>query len=628
MKHFFAGLFFLVCISAHAQLTPSIIDSIPMRDGKKLAADIYLAQSSTAATILIQTPYDRLLYRTAGLPLYGFNTTTLPYNIVILDWRCFHGSQSACVTNPNHGQDGYDAVEWIAAQSWSDGQVAGWGPSALGVVQFQTAKENPPHLVCICPIVAGPQFEYNGYYEGGVYRTEYVTQLDALGYGLSPFLLANQFYSTTWQFVEAGTDYPAAIQVPAFMIGGWYDHNTEDVLNFFSEIRTSSPVAVRNEHRLVMGPWTHKNVGSLFQGGLTYPGAQGWSDSLAKMFFDYHLRNISNGWNSTPYIQYFQMGDDTWLNTPSWPPAGLQNISLYLHPGNFMDSNSPTNTTGNANYNYDPADPSPTTGGPTLLVTLAEGPMDQAPVVESRNDILIFSTAVLGADVVLKGNATATLYVSSDQFDTDFSIRLTDVYPDGRSMLVSDGITRMRFRNGFTTNDTASMVPGTVYPVDIVLPTSAITFKAGHRIRLDITSSNYPRFDNNLNNGGAMYVAGDTNIANNTVYFNTQYPSHINLKLVDFAGNVNTSPLSQISAEVYPNPSNGNSTLQFVAEEGIYTAEVFDLSGRVTWSKTENCSGEQKWNLPENISAGTYLVKLSDAEGKSFSTRLVVIGNR
>ncbi|MEO5645028.1 MAG: CocE/NonD family hydrolase [Bacteroidia bacterium] len=615
MKLFSILLVFAVSMSMHAQLTP-IVDSIPMRDGKKLAADIYLSPNPTAATILVQTPYNRLLYRIVGLPLYGFNVSTMPYNIVILDWRCFYGSLSACVASPDRGEDGYDAVEWIAAQSWSDGQVATHGASALGLIQYQTAKEQPPHLVCICPIVAGPQTEYKSYYEGGVYRTEFVTQLDALGYGLSTFILANQYYSPVWQFVESTTNYPGSITVPAFLIGGWYDHNTDDQVEFFNALRTSSPLTVRDEHRLVMGPWTHKSVGLNNQGALSYPGAAGWSDSLARMYFDYHLRTIPNGWNATPYVQYFQMGDDTWQNSPSWPPTGLQNVSLFFHQGNFLDSQSPSNATGNSSYNYDPADPSPTAGGPTLLVTLAEGPVDQAPVVETRNDILIFSTAILGQDVILKGDATATIYVSSDQPDTDFAIRLTDVYPDGRSMLVSDGITRMRFRNGFTTNDTASMVAGTVYPVDIVLPTTAITFKAGHKIRIDITSSNYPRFDNNLNNGGAMYVAGDTNVANNTVYFNSQYPSRINLQVVDFVGSTNQQHLAALNAAVFPNPSNEEATLHFVAEQtDIYTAEIIDVTGRITWIKKDVCSGEQNWILPASISPGTYIVKLSGASG-------------
>ncbi|CAN5136850.1 CocE/NonD family hydrolase [soil metagenome] len=624
MKHISIFFLLLTTFSLNAQLTP-VVDSIPMRDGKKLAADIYLSPNASAATILIQTPYDRLWYRTIGLPLYGFNVSTMPYNVVILDWRCFYGSASACITSPNRGEDGYDAVEYIAGQTWSDGQVATWGPSALGVVQFQTAKEQPPHLVCICPIVAGPQFEYKGYYEGGVYRTEYINTLDLLGYGLSPFILANQFYSPTWQFVENSTNYPASINVPAVMIGGWDDHNTEDMITFFNEIRTSSPIAVRNSHRLVFGPWTHKNVGSNAQGALTYPAAAGWSDSLARNYFDYYLRNISNGWNTTPYVQYFQMGDDNWLNSPTWPPTGLQNFDIYLHPGNTMDGNVPTNASGNSAYNYDPANPSPTIGGPTLSQALQEGPEDQAPVVESRNDILIFSTGVLGQDVVLKGNASAVLYVSSDQFDTDFSIRLTDVYPDGRSMLVSDGITRMRFRNGFTTNDTASMIPGTVYPVTINLPSTSITFKAGHRIRVDITSSNYPRFDVNLNNGGAMYVAGDTNIANNTVYFNTQYPSHITLKLVDFVGNVNAIVnQNQLNAIIFPNPSNGITTLHFIADiQETFTAELFDLSGKIIWTEKNNCIGEQNWKLPESIAVGIYLLRLSDENNNSSINRFI-----
>jgi predicted acyl esterase len=611
MKNFSVLISVLLSHFAFAQLTP-IVDSIPMRDGKKLAADIYLSPNSgTAPTILVQTPYNRLWYRLTGVPFYGTNLSVSPYNFVFVDWRCFYGSINACVAGLDRGEDGYDVVEWIAAQPWSDGQVAGYGASALGVIQFQTAKEQPPALKCIVPIVSNPTTLYQDYFYGGVYREEYVNQLDALGYGLSQTLLANPFYSFYWQLVESGTYYPSAIEVPALMIGGWYDHNTEGQLDFFNGIRTSSPLAVRDQHRLVMGPWTHKDVGAANQGALQYPAAAGWSDSLALMFFDFHLRGISNGWNSTPYVQYFQMGDDTWHSSPTWPPQGVNTLDLFLHPGGTMDNNAPQNSTGDAGYAYDPHDPSPTVGGPTLSNALPEGPYDLAPQVESRNDMLIFTTAVLGQDVLMKGNSTVTLYVSSDRPDTDFAIRLTDVYPDGRSMLVVDGIRRMRFRNGFSAGDTASMIPGTVYPVVISLPTTAITFKAGHRIRIDISSSNYPRFDRNLNNGGAMYTAGDTLVANNTVYFNSQYPSHASFQLVDFAGAVNNQQAASPAFSIYPNPSNGESVLAFaVSSPADVTAELIDLSGRTVWSRKESCSGEQRWQLPDDLSAGTYFVRL------------------
>ena len=215
------------------------------------------------------------------------------------------------------------------------------------------------------------------------------------------------------------------------------------------------------------------------------------------------------------------MGENTWNNDVSWNNSGLTNYNLFLHANGILDLNIPAQAGDSMNISYDPHNPSPTVGGPTLLNTLVQGPYDQAPLVESRNDLLTFSTPTLTQNVVMRGRPTAHLIVSSDRTDTDFSLRLTDVYPDGRSELVLDGIRRMRFRNGFAAGDTSSITPGTLYPLDIdFFANTAITFPAGHKIRVDITSSNYPRFDKNLNNGQTMYVAGDTLVAENTVYMN------------------------------------------------------------------------------------------------------------
>ncbi len=220
-----------------AQVLSPMVDSIPMRDGKKLAADIYVPNNcSNCPTILVQTPYNRLFYR-LGLPLgIGLGIDTIDYNIVVVDWRGFYGSSSAFVPQSSGGEDGYDVVEWIAAQSWSDGQVGTWGPSALGKVQFQTAREQPPHLVCGVPLVAGPQTNYLEYYPGGALRTEYVEQLDGLGFGISSVVAANPFYSVLWQFTESGSFYPNEIEVPLFMIGGWYDHNVDVMVDFFGRV--------------------------------------------------------------------------------------------------------------------------------------------------------------------------------------------------------------------------------------------------------------------------------------------------------------------------------------------------------------------------------------------------------
>ncbi|HRE73345.1 MAG TPA: CocE/NonD family hydrolase [Flavobacteriales bacterium] len=613
--------FLIAQLPVWAALNP-VVDSIPMRDGKKLAADVYIPIGCTSCpTILIQTPYNRLLYR-FGLPLgVGQQIDNSPYVYVIVDWRGFYGSSSAMIASPNRGQDGYDVVDWISQQSWSDGKVGTWGPSALGKIQYETAREQHPAHLCAVPLVASPRFEYEEYYHGGVYRTEYLQQLDALGYGLSSVVLANPVKNLTWTFAYNQSNYPASITIPCMMIGGWYDHASDAMLSYFSALRTTSPLAVRNKHRLIMGPWVHGGhgaayVGSALQGELSYPGAEGWGDSLALAFLDHYLRGISNGIDLTEYVTYFQMGEDEWNVAPSWPPSGVSPIKLYLQNDFSLGTVLPSNGTGASLITFDPRNPSPTIGGPTLRSDLDQGPYNQAPLVESRNDVLIFESPVLGAPVVMKGNVRAHFYVSSNRKDTDVAVRITDVYPDGRSMILLDGIRRMRFRNGFTAADTASMIPGQIYEVDVQLMNSAITFLPGHRIRLDITSSNYPRFDVNLNNGGAMYVAGDTLVAQNTIYHNASQASYIELRLEDFIGE--TPEDLFVGHKLFPNPANEFLELT-VPGNSEFSWEIFDVQGKS--QKSGTCKGENRVVVAE-LYPGLYVLQYT-INGKSYRVKWV-----
>ena len=576
-------LFVFLTVQSFAQLNPQSL-TILMRDNQLLAADIYLpnGDSLPRPTILIQTPYNKNLYPILGLPLQvGTNLNASPFNFVIVDWRCFYGSTSACVAQPKYGQDGFDCVEWIAQQPWSDGKVATWGPSALGLIQFQTANENPPHLICAVPIVAGMRSDYLKYYPGGVYRTEYVEMLDNLGYGLSTILLPHQVHDIFWTISEAISFYPDSIPVPMFMIGGWYDHATEEVLESFDGIRTLSPLSVRNQHKLLMGPWTHNKTSTAPTqiGELNYPQAEHVSDSLARAFCNFYLLNTVNGWNNRPVVSYFQMGENTWKSDISWNSMPLQNFNLYFHSSGEMTIDMPVVASDSLLIIYDPRNPSPTIGGPTLLTSLSQGPYDQAQLVENRNDLLTFSTMPLSQNVVLRGRPVVHLKVASDMPDTDFSIRLTDVYPDGRSMLVLDGIRRMRFRNGFAPGDTSTIIPGQIYSLDIELfSNTAITFMAGHRIRVDITSSNYPRFDCNLNNGQQMYAPGDTNISVNTVYVNNSNGSYISLPLEDFPNTV--AQVNEEAFELYPNPALDHLFIRLNQNSvSGATIKIFDMKG-------------------------------------------------
>ncbi len=613
------SLFFVfICISSHltAQYYTPAVDSITVRDGKKMAADIYIADSTqTLPTILVQTPYNRLLYRW-NLPLVGQALTQNHYNFVIADWRGFYGSASAYVANYNRGLDGYDIVEWIALQSWSNGKVGTWGPSALGKIQYQTAKENPPHLICCVPLVAFPQMTYQEYFQGGVYRTEYVQQLDQLGYGMSVWLLANPFYNFQWQYIEATTNYPSSINVPMFMIGGWYDHNIDGMISFFNAIRQQSTVA--SQHKLLMGPWVHGGhgsayVGSCQQGELTFNNACQWSDSLALRFFDYYLRNVSNNWENEPVFRYYQVGDNEWRESTATTDILSNETNYYLSPSAALTTLIPTVTSQYNNFLYNPSYPSPTHGGTTLRLDLLQGPYDQSQIVESRSDILIYSTQALNSSIQIFGKPKARLFVSSNCKDTDFAIRLCDVYPDGTSMLISDGIKRLRFRNGYTTADTASMQAGVVYQIDVDLPCAAYTFLPGHKVRLDITSSNYPRFDNNLNNGLAMYTAGDTITATNTVYMEQGHESYLSLPVIQ-ANNIFHSEING-SINIYPNPA--SSYFELLETINIEKIDLYDILGN-------------KMNVPvqkridiSDLNEGIYLIKIKTLNGETYVSKLV-----
>ncbi|MCB9186144.1 MAG: CocE/NonD family hydrolase [Flavobacteriales bacterium] len=554
MRYLLLSLLLIPFLSEAQPLQPQEVQ-IPMRDSESLAADVYVPSGcSSCPTILIQTPYWKNWFR-YNLPLdVGTDINNSPYAFVVVDWRGFYGSAGALNGQPNRGEDGYDCVEWIASQTWSNGKVGTWGPSALGVVQFQTAKEHPPHLTCCVPVVAAPQFDYLTYYPGGAYRTEYVEQLDALGYGLSTILQANPYYNLTWQFAENGAWYPEEMDVPFFMIGGWFDHNVRDMWNIFPAMVQNEPTNV--DHRMLFGPWTHGGHGSAApgtaqQGDLNFPAAEGWETEKAVAFFAYHLLEQQNGWQNEPRIRYFQMGRDEWLEASEWPPIS-QTVNYYL--GSSSDISTTLGASGTSQYSSDPTDPSPTIGGPTLRADLLQGPYDISGTVEARSDYALFETEALTDDLSIQGRINVKLFVSTDQLDGDVAVRLTDVFPNNQSVLMRDGIQRLRFRNGYSQSDEVFCSSGQVYEVNIELDDIAHTFLTGHKIRLLISGANYPRFDVNLNNGQQMYTSGDSIVSTSSVHFGTNNPSRLELPVVMnvSVGNIDDEPND---LNIYPNPA-------------------------------------------------------------------------
>lgn len=619
IKNIYLILFlFINILNAGSQVYVPLIDSIPMRDGKKLAADIYVHNlQEPRPVILVQTPYNRLFFRW-GLPLVGTQFNNYEYNFVVVDWRGFYGSQNAYVANYNRGLDGYDIIEWIAQQPWSNGKIGMWGPSTLGKIQYQTAKEHPPHLTCFVPIVSAPQTTYQEYYPGGVLRTEYIQQLDNLGFGISSWVLASPYYNYLWSYLENTTFYPEQINVPMLMIGGWFDHNIDLMINFFNALQAN--VSNTANYKFLIGPWTHgghgtAHVGSEQQGELTFPNAYNWNDSLSLRFFDYYLRGIQNNWENEPSIIYYQIGEDKWKTINTFQELQTNAVNYYLNTNNTLTTQVPVDNNNYAFYLYNPANPSPTIGGPTLRTDLLQGPYDQSQIVESRDDILIFTTETITDSIKIFGKPQVTLFVSSDCKDTDFAIRLCDVYPDGRSILIGDGIKRMRFKNGYTINDTAFMSTNQVYMITIDLPYIAYTFLPGHAIRIDITSSNYPRFDNNLNNGLNMYTPGDTIVATNTVYLNSIYPSKIELPVISENNSYFFVQSNQIP-EVFPNPFNSYIHINI---ENIASIKLVDMFGKIYKIKAENVLDLSF------LERGVYVLTLKTLSGEKYDFKLVKI---
>jgi predicted acyl esterase len=523
-------------LSAQDRIVPSdsgfdgFTTTIPMRDGKSLAADVYRPRGGDRRpAVLIQTPYNKSLMRPwwAGVGQYGKDSlfTDTRYAFVVIDRRGRYASKSAAVDAPEQsylGKDGFDTIAWIAKQDWSNGKVATWGASALAQAQYETARENPPALVCAVPIVMPLQLDYNVYFPGGVLWNEFANMLGKLGWSVYGMLTARPIRDESWTATHKSLVQGQDIRVPMLFIGGWFDIYTDGVMSAFDQVRKQGRDSARAGSRLIMGPWVHR-TDQAPNGGLEFPNAANYGMKRAQAFIGHCLRNEPSKDTEAP-ITYYQMGAEEWRTTGAWPPPGIEERAFYLQENHKLALKAPDSKSAHASFRYDPADPVPTVGGHVLDPLLLAGPQDQRKKVESRADVLAFSTPAMEEDLAVAGRVRAKLYVSTDRTDTDFSAILTDVYPDGRSMLVTEGIQRMRFRHGTSKED--FIKPGEICSITIRLTNSAITFRKGHKIRVLISSSDYPKYAPNRNDGGPMYGkdAGGV-VANNSVYYDAVHPS-------------------------------------------------------------------------------------------------------
>jgi len=502
---------------------------VPMRDGIKLATDVYrpIFRSSPHGVILIRTTYNK-----DTILIVGILGILRGWPVVIQDVRGRYASEGIDTGFKNDSADGADTLAWIANQSWSNGKIVTYGLSALGIVQYCLAGANPPNLSCQYVQVATPNLYKHAAFQGGEFRKNLVE--DWLNDQESDYLIEEikdneNFTLGYWGNVTLDDNWED-VNVPAIHIGGWYDIFSQGTIEGYLGYQHSAGPGAQGKSKLIMGPWTHTGFLSRTQGELTYPRNSLDRFSL-QMFRDMvrlYVLNDTDKYSGWPTVSYYVMGDVDDVNAPGnewryaddWPiPA--DDLSWYFQSDGLLTTKTP-GMSEPLMYIYDPMNPVPTVGGKNLYSPA--GPLDQSSV-ENRSDVLVFTSPALQQPYEATGPIIARLFVSSDCPDTDFTVKLTDVYPDGRSMFITDGILRMRNRNG--QDHWEFMQPGNIYEVEVDLWSTSYIWNTGHCIRVEVSSSNYPRFLNNPNTADGMCKNSTSTIAHNVLYVDTNHSSCI-----------------------------------------------------------------------------------------------------
>jgi hypothetical protein len=530
----FLGLFFVAAfawpaVAAEDQAEFEASDCfVAMSDGVELATTVYRPKEDGPFPVIVaRTPYNK-----DGLIVEAQRFCRNGYAFVAQDLRGrFKSKGHDAVIFHNDGwntpHDGHDTLEWIARQSWCSGKIGSTGGSALGITQNMAAPGAPTALAAQHVVVAFSDMYRQGAYQGGAFRSGLLENwLKVTGMSdvnLKTFV-AHPHYDEFWAEFNAEAQ-AERVNAPGVFFGGWYDIFLQGTINSFTTIQSRGGPAAKGHCRLVIAPIGH---GSMTE--LKYPANASrlprCADNLA--WFDAMLKGKDNGIAAEKPVHYYVMGDPTdekapgnvWRSAETWPPAAAE-TPYYLHPAGMLSTARPTGSDSRS-YKYDPSDPVPTVGGAELGANI--GPRDQR-TVEARPDVLLFTSDVLEAPLEVTGRITARLYVSSDCPDTDFTVKLTDVYPDGRSMLVTDGIVRARHRESFETEKL--LEPGEAIEIPVDLWSTSLVFNKGHRLRIAISSSNSPRFDPNPNTGRAFRADREQRVATNTIYFSEKHPSHI-----------------------------------------------------------------------------------------------------
>jgi predicted acyl esterase len=518
---------------------------VEMNDGIRLSTDVYFAPGSFHTphpVILIRTPYGKHLIGS----LYGSLYLTQNYHVVIQDARGTFESEGSdkFLLFADAYKDGVATIKWILHQPWCNGKIASVGASALGINEYFYAGMNPEGLLAQSIMIATPDLYKTSIYPGGAFRESLVTGWvkitvpDNYEYQLDLIIshpMKDRFYNSTSLFMDIGPSFKN-VSTPAIHIGGWYDVFQQGTLDGFMGYDDLALPEARGKQLLIMGPFTHGFPREGLVGELFYPtkSVSGFDLYLQweQKLLDRALLGTDIDWTQNR-VAYYLMGDvddknvnaNDYRYAKDWP-LPYENDTWYLDNGGFLTNNSLPVSNLNISYLYDPRNPVPTLGGNNLLIPA--GPFDQSSL-ETRNDVLIWESQVFTKTYEIIGHMWAHLYVSSNCTNTDFTVKITDIYPDNRSMLLSDGIINTARRDGF--NTTAPSLEGAIDDVWIDLWSTAYQFNVGHRIRIAVSSSNYPRFAANPNTGAPQQVYSyqylKKYIANNTILTGPSYPSCI-----------------------------------------------------------------------------------------------------
>jgi uncharacterized protein len=490
---------------AAAETDKAQLFMVSMRDGVRLATDVDIPSDAKGRmpAILLRSPYSRQLGGALGM-FKAFVGNR--YVIVSQDMRGRYDSEGENVPFLFDQIDGYDTVEWIASQPWSDGRVSILGGSALAIAGYQAAIESPPHLKCEIAAVAPANLQSEAILWGGELRKDLAIGW-AVGTGYNAetlnFMTDHPFYD---DFVKKfDLSYNAGkVQAPIMHIGGWYDIFTQGTIDAYNSLQERGGPGARGMQHLILGPWTHGGEASVTQGELGFPSNASIIPMVPNILK--WMKKCEEGMlkpEAMP-VQYYMVGDvatndprwNTWKKSATWPPAGVKTQKWFLTPSGRLDASGAPKETKTFTYKFDPANPVKTAGGGNLTIGTI-GSVDQRGI-ESRPDVLIFDSPEFTEPYAIAGPIIADLTVSTTGCDTDFTAKLTDVYPDGRSMLINDGIARVRFREA----DSGHMLPAVgneKMKVRIYTGDFAYTFNKGHKMRLAISSSNHPRFSVNTN---------------------------------------------------------------------------------------------------------------------------------